>query len=88
MAPARGGQRAMCEDGAVLGGVGQGDAFACTRQNDFMFAHHRAAAQGGKADAAFLARAQIVAVARFDPVLVQRNIAGSCGGLAQQEGRA
>ena len=74
----------MGEDRAVFGGMAQRDALAGAGKDHRMLAHHRAAAQGGKTDIAVLARAGM-AVAAFHPMLVQRDLAAACRGLAQQQ---
>ena len=67
--------------------MGQLDGFALAGENDRVFADHRAAAQGGKADAAGLARAG-VAIADPDRVLAQSDPAAFGCGLAEQQSRS
>ena len=67
--------------------MGQGDALARAGENNFVFAHHRAAAQGGKTDAAVFARASI-AFAATHPMALQRNAARLSRRPAQQQGGA
>ena len=64
--------------------MGKLDALAGAGENHLVLADHVAAAQGGKADVAFAARAD-VAVAGAGAVVLQRNAAARGGGLAEKK---
>src|SRR5258708_14194038 len=50
LSPARGGERAPCENHAVFGAMGQLDPLEGSGQRHNMVANHGAAAQGGETD--------------------------------------
>ena len=87
LAPKRRRHGAAREDRAVLGDVGEHDTFARTRQDHFVFADHRAAAQAGETDGAGRPRPG-VSVAAADRVIGERDAAPVRCGFAQQQGRA
>jgi hypothetical protein len=70
--PQRRSNRALSENSAVGGDMGKLDALAGAGENHLVLADHVAAAQGGKADVAFAARAD-VAVTGAGSVVFQGN---------------
>ena len=84
MRPQRRLERAVCEQHAVFGEMRQRQAFERTEEGHAVLAGHGAAAQGGKADVARLARAGD-AVAAAIRMLIERDAAAGGGGLAQHQ---
>ena len=84
MAPTRGSQRALRKDRTVFGDVFEHHALVVSGEDDVVLAHHRAAAQCGKADDIFLAGAGVT-VAGAHGFFVQRNASPISRCLPQQQ---